>query len=183
MRLYASNGPCADLVQLLEHVGSAMRRMHDAGFYHRDLGNQNIELLPDCANGEGRVYFLDLNRGRIRQELSLRERAQDFSRLKLPSAFLDILIRIYWQSKAPMEFSRELAKQQRRFYWWQKSRSWRHPIKSLRKAGKQSGARSLEMKDVWIWDDRSGQAAIMLNKADRKNAIRGPTTSRSRIRA
>jgi hypothetical protein len=168
LKLYASNGPCAKLVNLLEDVGTAMRRMHDAGFCHRDLGNQNIELLKDPASGKHSVYFLDLNRGRMRTELSLVERAQDFSRLKLPSAFFDILIRIYWQSIAPAEFSRELAKSRRRFDWWQKSRRLRHPLQTLRKARKAAGKQSLKMKDVWIWDDRSGQAAITLNKADRK---------------
>ena len=168
LRLYQANGPCADLVAILERVGRAMRRMHDAGFCHRDLGNQNIELLPG-AEGEGdRVFFLDLNRGRIRQELSMRDRVRDFSRLTLPSAFLDILVKIYWKSELPPGFREKVAKRRRRFLRWQRSRNWRHPIKSFRKARKNRGKRSGRLQDIWIWDDRSGQAAITMDRADRK---------------
>lgn len=169
LQIYAANGPCSALVDLLKQVGSAMRRMHDSGFYHRDLGNQNIELSLTPAGEVEAVYFLDLNRSRIREKLSAKERAQDFSRLKLPSAFLDTLIRIYWDSKIPPSFRRDVAKHRRYFAWWQTSRHCRHPIKSLRKARKKRAKPSLRMEDVWIWDDRSAQAAITLDKKDRKN--------------
>ena len=45
--IYESRGPCINLVNLLKDVGTAMRAMHNAGFYHKDLGNQNIELLKE----------------------------------------------------------------------------------------------------------------------------------------
>lgn len=167
--IYQANGPCSDLVELLIQVGTAMRTMHDAGLYHRDLGNQNIELLPDPETGTERVFFLDLNRSRMRQELSTKERALDFSRLMMPSAFLEVLFRIYWGSKAPGDFRKQVARQRRLFYLWQKSRTWRHPIKSFRKARKNRGKPARRMEDVWIWDDRSAQAAITLGKKDRKN--------------
>jgi tRNA A-37 threonylcarbamoyl transferase component Bud32 len=166
--IYRANGPCSVLVDLLKKVGAAMRRMHDAGFYHRDLGNQNMELSVDTDGATDRVYFLDLNRSRIRDELSTQERALDFSRLKLPSAFLDILIRIYWDSHIPPGFRREVAKHQRRFIWWQKSRNWRHPVKSFQRARKNRGKPQSRLEDIWIWDDRSAQAAITLKKADRR---------------
>lgn len=168
LQLYESNGPCADLVNLLKEVGATMRRMHDAGFCHRDLGNQNIELLLDQASGQHEVYFLDLNRSRIREKLSLRERAQDFSRLQLTSAFLEILIRIYWESKTPAGFAQKVAKQRRHFRWWQNSRRLRHPIKSLRKARKNRNRPASRQKDIWIWDDRSAQASIIHKRADRR---------------
>ena len=168
LRIYEANGPCSDLVDLLELIGGAMRRMHDAGFYHRDLGNQNIELLSGSEAGRERVFFLDLNRSRIREKLSIRERAQDFARLSLPSAFLNILIKIYWNSKVPQGFREEVTKHRRRFSLWSKSRQWRHPMKSFRKARKRSGPGTQPLKDIWIWDDRSGQAAITLDKRDRK---------------
>ncbi len=169
LQIYAGNGPCSVLVDLLKQVGVAMRRMHDSGFYHRDLGNQNIELLPDPTTGSDRVIFLDLNRGQIRKKLTTKQRALDFSRLQMPSAFLEVLFRIYWASKAPSDFRKQVAQRRRLFYLWQKSRSLRHPIKSFRKASKNRGKLSLRMEDVWIWDDRSAQAAITLNKKDRKN--------------
>lgn len=169
LQIYTANGPCSALVDLLKQVGVAMRRMHDSGFYHRDLGNQNMELSFSSTGEVDAVYFLDLNRSRIREKLSTKERAQDFSRLKLPSAFLDTLIRIYWDSNIPPSFRREVAKHRRYFTWWQKSRYGRHPIKSFRKVQKNRGKPSLRMEDVWIWDDRSAQAAITLDKKDRKS--------------
>lgn len=169
LAIYQAHGPCSVLVDLLKKIGAAMRRMHDAGFYHRDLGNQNIELSVDAHGAVDHVYFLDLNRSRIRRKLSTQERALDFSRLKLPSAFLDILIRIYWDSDIPSGFRKEVAKKRRRFAWWQKSRHWRHPIKSYRKARKNRGRRASRLEDIWIWDDRSAQAAITLDKTDRKD--------------
>ncbi|MEO0509045.1 MAG: lipopolysaccharide kinase InaA family protein [Verrucomicrobiota bacterium] len=166
--LYASKGPCAELVSLLEQVATAVRKMHDAGFYHRDLGNQNIELLPDSPSGDGAVQFLDLNRGRIRDQLSPEERAKDFARLNIPSAFLLIFIRLYWNLKTPKDFERQVNKQRRLFTIWQKSRLIRHPIKSIRKAWKLRNHPTSRIEDIWIWDDRSAQASIMLNKADRR---------------
>ena len=168
LEIYDSKGPCLDLVNLLKDVGTAMRAMHDAGFNHKDLGNQNIELLEDSKSRHNKVFFLDLNRSRVRKKLSLKERASDFSRLSLPSAFLEVLTQVYFNSPAPKEFRRELLWQRRIFSLWQKSRKLRYPIKSYNLAKKKSTKKGLLMKDIWIWDDRSGQASITLNRNDRK---------------
>lgn len=166
--IYESRGPCINLVNLLKDVGTAMRAMHNAGFYHKDLGNQNIELLKDPDNKKEKVFFLDLNRSRIRKKLSLKERASDFSRLKIPSAFLEVLTQIYFDSPVPAEFRRELLWHRRKFLLWEKSRKFRHPIKYYYLENKKRSDTTLQMKDVWIWDDRSGQASITLNRKDRK---------------
>jgi hypothetical protein len=168
LEIYQSKGPCSKLVDLLEQVGRAIRRMHDAGFFHRDLGNQNIELLYGSNGEKDQVHFLDLNRGRIREELSMHDRARDFSRLDLPSEFLHILIKIYWQSSEPVGFFKNVMRLKRRFYWWQKSRNFRHPISILRELKIDGGNRFLNHKDLWIWDERSAQASITMNRVDRK---------------
>lgn len=168
-RIYREGETCDVLVSLLEKVGFAMRKMHDAGFYHRDLGNQNMELSPGEEGGFGEVNFIDLNRGRIRDELTTKERALDFARLRLPSGFLGILIRIYWQAKASPEFKKEVAKARRIFDFWVKSRRWRHPIKSRKKERAARRKGFLRLEDVWIWDQRSAQAAITLDGPDRRN--------------
>ena len=170
--IYETSGPCINLVNLLKDVGLAIRSMHDAGFYHKDLGNQNIELLKDRENNLQRVFFLDLNRSRVRKKLSIKERATDFSRLKMPSAFLDVLTQIYFDSSAPKEFRRELLWQRRKYVLWEKSRKFRHPIKTYYQDIENHSAEILRMKDVWIWDDRSGQASITLNQKDRKKIHR-----------
>lgn len=142
-----------------------MRRMHDAGFCHRDLGNQNMEMTPRVGEEWGEVNVIDLNRGWIREELTMRERGLDFGRLLMPSAFLEVLFRIYWGEKPSPEFRQEFRKARRRFEWWTRSRKWRHPIKTWRRGKKSKG---LQMKDVWIWDRKSAQAAITLERRDRK---------------
>lgn len=168
LEIYEANGPCSVLVDRLQQIGDAMRRMHDAGFYHRDLGNQNIELAFDARGEVTDVYFLDLNRCRIRQELTIKERALDFSRLRIPSAFLEILIKIYWRSDIPPDFRKLVRKYRRRFARWQKSRLWRHPLKSFQKARKNRGAPGARLEDIWIWDNRSAQASITLDKFERR---------------
>ena len=166
--IYRDGLSCDVLVSLLEKIGFAMKRMHDAGFYHRDLGNQNMELTRDEEGNLDEVHFIDLNRGRIKKELSMKERALDFSRLRLPSEFVWILTQIYWQKKAPKEFKAEVRKARRRFHFWLNSRRWRHPIKSRKKARAIPSRGNPRMEDVWIWDQRSAQAAITMDKADRK---------------
>lgn len=168
VRIYRERETCEFLVSLLEKVGAAMRRMHNAGFVHRDLGNQNIELAPRQGGEWGKIYFIDLNRGRIREELTLRERALDFARLRMPSAFLDILVRIYWGGSVFPGFRQEMARARRRFAFWQASRKWRHPIQTLKKRRRMKGRPVARLEDVWIWDDRSAQAAIILRKQDRR---------------
>jgi hypothetical protein len=168
VRIYRERETCEFLVSLLEKVGAAMRRMHNVGFVHRDLGNQNIELAPRQGGEWGKIYFIDLNRGRIREELTLRERALDFGRLRMPSAFLDILVRIYWGGPVFPGFRPEMARARRRFALWQASRKWRHPIKTLQKKRRLKGRPVARLEDVWIWDDRSAQAAIILDKEDRR---------------
>ena len=163
--VYSARGPADSLVGLLEKVGMSMRRMHDAGFCHRDLGNQNMEMAPRVGEEWGEVNFIDLNRGRIRGELKMKERALDFGRLMMPSAFLEVLVRIYWESKVPSEFRKELKKSRRRFEWWTRSRKWRHPIKTWRRGRR---GKNSQMKDIWIWDRRSAQAAITLENKERK---------------
>ncbi|MEN8679095.1 MAG: lipopolysaccharide kinase InaA family protein [Akkermansiaceae bacterium] len=167
-RIFEEGEPCDVLVGLLEKVGQAMKRMHDSGFYHRDLGSQNIELERGADGDWEKVNFIDLNRGRIRDGLSMKERALDFARLTLPSGFLGILVLIYWQAKAPPEFTKEMLKARKRFEWWVKSRRWRHPIKSRKKQRAATRRGHFQAKDIWVWDRRSAQAAITLDRPDRK---------------
>src|SRR5688572_11442160 len=96
----------AQFVQLLECVAAGVRRMHDAGFQHNDLGNQNVLLRPAAPCAWRDFMVVDLNRGRIRQGLSLRQRGRDLSRLELPSDLLQMLAEMYWQGVPPRALSR-----------------------------------------------------------------------------
>ena len=165
IQIYWKEPDCKNLVSLLTHVAGAIRKMHDAGFWHRDLGNQNMELREPEGTEWGEVQFVDLNRGRIKESLSLQERAQDFSRIRLPSAFLDVLVRIYWEGEPPTEFSRRMNSLRNRFYWWEKTRKWRHP---LRKGSRGPDMDYPEVQNIWIWDKESAQASITMNRRERK---------------
>jgi hypothetical protein len=146
-------------MELLERVAAGVRAMHAAGFVHRDLGNQNILLTP-C--GEARwdgFQVIDLNRGRIRSELTLSERAHDLARFDLPSHVLEIFMRMYWQGRPPRELVRTV-----RWYRWLRrlhirTRNLRHPIREARRRRREGvAARGYPApRDMWIWDERSAQ--------------------------
>ena len=168
VRLYQEQPECERLVSLLRHVAGAIRKMHDAGFCHYDLGNQNIELEPPGEDEEwGKVHFIDLNRGRIKGELGMKERAQDFSRIRIPGAFFEIFLALYWDGAAPQDFLKPMEKLRGRFRRWEATRKWRHPF---RKAQQGPGVREMRPKDIWVWDDKTAQASVMLNRKERRKA-------------
>ena len=72
IRIYRDGLECETLMTLLELVARNIRQMHDAGFLHNDLGNQNILLARKGDRDWESVEFIDLNRGRIRDGLSVR---------------------------------------------------------------------------------------------------------------
>lgn len=165
IQIYQERADCRFLVERLGHIASAIRRMHDVGFWHRDLGNQNMEFQVSGDEEWGEVQFIDLNRGRIREDLSLKERAQDFSRIRLPSAFLNVLARVYWGGNPPREFTKEMISRRRGFEWWERSRKWRHPFRKRSRGGVGSYP---EVQDIWIWDRESAQASITMERYERK---------------
>ena len=165
IQAYQERADCRFLVAKLDHIASAIRQMHDVGFWHRDLGNQNMEFQVSGDGEWGEVQFIDLNRGRIREVLSLKERAQDFSRMRLPSAFLNVLARIYWKGNPPKEFTKEMISRRRSFELWERSRKWRHPF---RKWSRGLVGRYPEVQDIWIWDRESAQASITMERYERK---------------
>ena len=165
IQAYHEKADCRFLVARLSHIASAIRRMHDVGFWHRDLGNQNMEFQVSSKGEWGEVQFIDLNRGRIREDLSAKERAQDFSRIRLPSAFLNVLVRIYWKGNPPREFNKEMRSRRRGFEWWERSRRWRHPF---RKRSRKAVGSYPEVQNIWIWDRESAQASITMERYERK---------------
>lgn len=163
--LYVNEPRCKVLVSLLEHVAVAIRKMHNAGFIHRDLGNQNIQLRARSASSWGEVHLIDLNRGRIKSSLTNKERADDLSRLYLPSMFLRFFCSMYWQGEPPKGFVKSVEKAQRRFMLWHRTRGLRHPF---RQPPHDDYGDYLPPQDQWVWDEESAQAAIMLNRRDRQ---------------
>ena len=127
LRMPADEENQAGAVALVEVVSDAVRAMHDAGFQHRDLGNQNI-LLRAVDDGQwGDVQFVDLNRGRIPSRLSERDRARDISRLDMPPELLGLFKRRYWQGAVPPLFERHERLCRFHYAVHSRTRSLRHP--------------------------------------------------------
>ncbi|MBU1692722.1 MAG: hypothetical protein KJ726_03805 [Verrucomicrobia bacterium] len=170
VRLYRTDPDCAKLMRLLETVARGVRALHEAGVVHGDLGNQNI-LLRKTADGEwSDIQFVDLNRARLRRSLSPRDRARDISRITLPSDFLRVFIEIYFGVPPPAAFLRWERCYRRAYAWHTWSRKFRHPFRTRKKRGT---IRPLETTyppepEIWIWDERSGQAISTLRPRDRR---------------
>ena len=170
LRLFDERPPrSAHFVALLECVAAGIRAMHDAGFLHNDLGNQNVLLRPEGAARWSGFMVVDLNRGRIRAALSLRQRARDLSRLELPSDLLQMLAEMYWRGVPPRALLR-WDRRYRRLYGLQILK--RRGLHALRQWG---GVRNVEVpardypapRELWIWDADTAQPISALLRRDR----------------
>jgi len=169
IRLFMENPECERFMTLMQCVASAVRAMHETGFQHCDLGNQNI-LLRRMENGTwGDVQFVDLNRGRVRGALSLQERARDISRIYLPSDLMRVFKEMYFSPATPPDEFLKKEESCRRLYALHTStRSLRHPFRTMReKKAERTKADYPAEKDMWIWDERSGQPISVMRPKDR----------------
>ena len=166
IELYAANGPCERIMALLQTVAEACARMHDAGFMHRDLGNQNIMLAEREGRATPAVLVVDLNRARlVAGPLGTWSRARDLSRISLPSDFLRVFLEMYWRGATPpRRFLRAERLFRRLFALHCATRNLRHP---LRKRSTSSEGEYPAPRDLWIWDAKSEQAVSTLRSRDR----------------
>lgn len=169
LRLYHQVRECEDFVESLRIVAEGTRRMHDSGFVHNDLGNQNI--LIEGSGGAAQFSTIDLNRGRIISDPGLRERARDLSRLSIPSGMIDLFLAMYWNDEVPKPLVKWLGWYRGLFDLHAASRKWRHPIREARIAREQADepadSRYPDPRDVWIWDSRTVQAFGAMNRKER----------------
>lgn len=173
------------LMDLLELVAPAVQAMHGAGFVHRDLGNQNILLPRDSGSGWGQPLFVDLNRGRVVDSVSERDRAFDLSRLALPGEYLQIFKYIYsGHEESSAQLNDWEQRYRRRFARHQRSQSWRHPIRSLKSLMSGTQPRKDNVypapRDLWLWDEKSAQPMIALSRAE-KNRVRSKSHALSML--
>ena len=166
--IYAEDPQCHRMVRLMTQAGKFIRSMHDAGFQHRDLGVQNI-MLRRTADGGGKDFqVIDLNRGRIRKQLTQAERGRDFDRLNIPGAFLSILVSEYSRKAKKnstainKEFTAAKLKYSKRYQFHVKTRRLRKPKHWGRKRNKVP-----PYKNIWLWDDRSSQASVIMSRKER----------------
>jgi lipopolysaccharide kinase (Kdo/WaaP) family protein len=93
----AAQFPAVDFPAFVETLGATVRRLHDAGFWHRDLSGGNLLLPADQAGAPRDLYLLDLNRTRRRRRLTLSQRCRDLCRLALfRPEDQDRLLTAYW---------------------------------------------------------------------------------------
>jgi tRNA A-37 threonylcarbamoyl transferase component Bud32 len=94
--------PGVDLAAFLAALGHQVRRLHEHGFWHRDLSIGNVLLRPPGLEGEGcEIYLVDLNRTRMGRPLSLSERTRDLARLAIfRREHQRIFLAAYWGGEA-----------------------------------------------------------------------------------
>lgn len=171
IRLYTTDPECAKIMTLVECVARAIKQMHDAGIFHRDLGNQNILVRPDTPSSWSNVQFVDLNRASVNQSVSIAERAFDISRISLPSDFLRVFKEMYFEDVVPSEFQEFEKTYRERFARHTRSRAFRHPLRAL---GYRAAVKQREYpadKDIWVWDERSAQAISPFTSRDRHRLL------------
>jgi hypothetical protein len=127
--------------------------MHESGFLHNDLGNQNILLKLKNNRDLSSVEFIDLNRGYIRKKLSDVRRARDLSRLTLPGELREIFNKYYFEEKKPsfwycLFFSLYMLS----FKLHTRTRKYRHPIRERKiekdRLGRVGYPKKIVLRDV-----------------------------------
>jgi hypothetical protein len=170
--LFLNDPECWKFMSLLETVARAVRGMHDSGFCHNDLGNQNI-LLRRAGDGRWNdVSFIDLNRARFGREMTIARRAGDLSRIWLPSDLRRVFLEMYCApSPVPPAFRAAEERCRTRYAWHDRTRMLRHPLRERRILKEGGGRKYPHEKDLWIWDERSAQAIGALQSRERRRHI------------
>lgn len=92
--------PEIDFPAFLRALGGMIRRLHEAGFWHRDLSGGNVLLRYPGGPGPGiepELYLVDLNRTRAGRRPTPSERTRDLSRLALfRPEHQELLLASYW---------------------------------------------------------------------------------------
>lgn len=98
----AEDYPGFDFPSFVAELGRAVRRLHEAGFWHRDVSGGNLLLHG------GEIHLVDLNRARRVGQLSLSQRARDLCRIALfRPEHQELLLRSYW-GREPRQAERRL---------------------------------------------------------------------------
>ncbi len=96
---------------LIGTIGQMLRRLHDAGIWHRDVSVGNLLIVPgDRASAPPTVYLIDLNRSQLDRPLTTDRRTRDLCRLRIFDPHLqEVLLRSYWgKGEADASFKRGL---------------------------------------------------------------------------
>ena len=75
--------PDLDPGRVITQIARAIRRLHDAGIWHRDLSIGNVLLVGIRDEGPDQVFVIDLNRARVTSRLTTSQRTRDLCRLRI----------------------------------------------------------------------------------------------------
>jgi tRNA A-37 threonylcarbamoyl transferase component Bud32 len=104
----AERFPEVDFPAFIAALGTTARRLHDAGFWHRDLSGGNLLLRFGADGRPSEVQIVDLNRTRRGRPPGVSERLRDLSRLALfRPEHQELLLRSYFGA-SPSAFQRAL---------------------------------------------------------------------------
>jgi len=93
----AEEFPEVDPGLFLEAIGRALRRLHDAGFFHRDVSSGNVLLRAAGAGRPPELWLIDLNRVRRVRRMGMVRRSRDLCRLMVFSRQdRERLLTAYW---------------------------------------------------------------------------------------
>lgn len=95
--------PGFDFERFFTSLGQGLRRMHEAGLFHRDLSIGNVLVPRDVSAPDPEdLYIIDLNRARRRLLMGPVARTRDLCRLKIDHvADQRLLFDAYWSDEAP----------------------------------------------------------------------------------
>jgi tRNA A-37 threonylcarbamoyl transferase component Bud32 len=158
------------IINSLKILAVNIKKMHDCGFIHGDLGNQNIFLGLNRASSFFDFMVFDLQRGKIVKGLSIKQRALDLSRLKIPSEYFSIFLFMYYDGeKPPKRLLKKIYYLQRRYILFRKSEVLRHPIRFFLRDGYNNKTKKLypDDKNLWLWDNKTSQPMIALSRKDK----------------
>jgi len=83
----------SEVINLLPYIANDVRKMHDAGIIHNDFHAGNILCKNIKENPQ--FYYIDLNRARIKNNLSWKKRMKDLARLDLKEKEKKIFLKNY----------------------------------------------------------------------------------------
>jgi tRNA A-37 threonylcarbamoyl transferase component Bud32 len=118
-----------EVKSLIPVIGKDVKKMHKAGIIHNDLHAGNI-LVTD-SNDRPEFYYIDLNRGRIKSELSTKQRMNDLARFKLTTLEQEIFMKEYAPKSYQQLLELMIEQRKKRKKFLNLKRGFRSKIRSL----------------------------------------------------
>lgn len=124
----AGEYPEVDVAAFLAALGRAARRLHDAGFWHRDFSSGNVLVTWGDGGRPARLALVDLNRTRAGRRPTINERLRDLSRMMIHRPEdQERFLAAYWQ-RPPRRLDR------RRYLLYHHGFRWKNEAKKAVRA-------------------------------------------------